>query len=88
MCGVIGCHARNDDQELLFKLLDVNLCNIMLMAMWWYQFECAILSYDLFHALGAFVVKNVALWDDGGRSDSVEEGDVPWLHIGVSPVLQ
>ena len=46
------------------------------------------MSYDLFHALGAFVVKNVALWDDGGRSDSVEEGDVPWLHIGVSPVLQ
>ena len=46
------------------------------------------LLYYGFHALGAFVVKNVEFFGDEGHSNFVEEGDVPLLHIGASPVLQ
>ena len=45
------------------------------------------LLYEGFHVLGELIVKNVALWGDAGRSDSVEEGDVSSLHLSVSPVL-
>ena len=43
------------------------------------------LSYEGFRALRKFVVKNMAFWVDTCCSDSVEEGDVPSLHLGVCP---
>ena len=46
------------------------------------------LPYEGFRALGAFIVNNMEFLGDAGRYDYVEEGDVPSLHIGVSPVLQ
>ena len=46
------------------------------------------LSYGDFHALIAFVVNNMAFGGDACCSNSVEEGGVSSLHIGVSPVFQ
>ena len=46
------------------------------------------LFYECFRALGTFIVENMAFGGDACRSDSVEEGDIPSLHIGVCPVFQ
>ena len=58
------------------------------MAVWWYYFKCAMLSYKGFNALRTFVVKNIAFLGDAFCSDSVEEVDVTSLHLGANPVFK
>ena len=64
MHGEICCHTRNDAQEVLFKCLISDLCDINLMSVWWYQLDFTMLSYECLHALVTFVVNNMAFWGD------------------------